>query len=262
MAFQQACATRVNIIVMSIQDTDYHFEGLNFLITGAGFDIGKGLALRCAQKGAHVILMDKDSRALDAVYDEISAANFTQPTILELDALKLTGETATLILQQILTEHGKLDALIHTANAAFPLTPIHMLEDDALNKSFEFLHTLPHRITRELYPALQAADKPSVIFTSHFSGHSHKPFWGCHAAAFAALEATARQWAANTHKIGFSVNSIDPGVVNTAVRRKHYPAEEQKHLRKPDDEAIMSLYLNLLSPAGKQRTGEHFTVAE
>ncbi len=247
---------------MSIQDSDYHFEGLNFLITGAGFDIGKGLAIRCAQKGAHVILMDQDSRALNAVYDEITASSDVKPTILELAGKNLIDETATLILQQILSEHHKLDALIHTANAAFPLTPIHMVEDDAFKQAFDFLHTLPHRITRELYPALQAADKPSIIFTSHFSASTHKPFWGCHAAAFAALEATARQWAADTQKAGFSVNSIDPGVANTAVRRKHYPAEQQAHLRKPDDEAIMSIYLNLLSPTGKQRSGEHFTITE
>ena len=245
---------------MNTADTNNSFEGLSFLITGAGFDIGKALSIRCAQLGAHVILMDNDNRALNAVYDEIIKAGHTEPTILKLDAKKLLGENADLIRQQILSEHKKLDALIHTANAAFPLTPVRLLEDEAINQAFNVLHTLPHRITRELYPALQAAKRPSIIFTSHFSAHSNRPFWGYHAAAFSALETSARQWATETKNAGFSVNSIDPGAVNTAVRRKHYPAEEQEHLRQPEDEAIMSLYLNLLSPAGKERTGEHFAL--
>lgn len=238
------------------------FTGLTFLITGAGFDIGKALSIRCAEKGAHIILMDTDNHALNFVYDEISAVNGIEPTILKLALDAFEGDSAELIRQQIFADHGKLDALIHTANAAFPLTPTHLLEDNIMDKAMHTLHTLPHRVTRELYPALQAAKQASVIFTSHFSAHSKKPFWGYHAGAFSALEATARQWAADTKNAGFSVNSIDPGAVNTAVRKKHYPAEEQEHLRLPEDAAIMNLYLNLLSKAGKSRTGEHFALPE
>ncbi|MEE9446563.1 MAG: SDR family oxidoreductase [Arenicellales bacterium] len=238
------------------------FNNKTFLITGAGFDIGKALALRCAAQGAHIILMDKDNRALNAVYDEIKADYSTESTILKLEAKDFSGETAELIRQQIIDEHGQLDALIHTANAAFALTPINLVEDDVLDKALHILCTLPHRISRELHTVLALAKQPSIIFTSHFSAHTHKPFWGYHAGAFAALEATARQWAADSQKQGFSVNSIDPGAVNTSVRRKHYPAEEQVHLRTPDDSEIMSLYLNLLSDTGKARSGEHFVLPD
>lgn len=245
---------------MKNQDTT--FKGLTFLITGAGFDIGKALSIRCAAKGAHVILMDGDGKALNAVYDEIIANQNIEPTILQLKTGALVGETAALIRQQILADHQKLDALIHTANAAFPLTPTQLLEEDVINKAFNMLHTQPHIITRELYPVLEQAENPSVIFTSHFSAHSNKPFWGYHAGAFAALEATARQWAADTKNKGFSINSIDPGAVKTSVRKKHYPAEDTAHLCKPDGEAIMSMYINLLSPAGKTRSGEHFSLPD
>ena len=129
-----------------------------------------------------------------------------------------------------------------------------------MDKALHILYTLPHQITRELYPVMRLADRPSLIFTSHFSANSHKAFWGYHAGAFAALEALSRQWAADTANQGFSVNSIDPGLVSTAVRKKHYPAEDQAQLREADDEAIMSLYLNLLSSGGKSRRGEHFSL--
>ena len=246
---------------MSPTDNNQTFANMNLLITGAGFDIGKALAIRCAQKGAHVILMDKDNRALNAVYDEITAANCCEPTILKIDAEEFSGESSELVRQQILSDFQHLDALIHTANAAFPLTPVHLLENSVLDKSLHLLHTLPHQITRELYPVLKLASKPSVIFTSHFSAHTNKAFWGYHAGAFAALEALSRQWANDTRNSGFSVNSIDPGEVRTIIRKKHYPAEDQAHLRAPNDDAIMNMYLNLLSQDGKTRTGEHFTLA-
>ncbi len=243
-------------------NTDQALSGLNILITGAGFDIGKALAIRCASQGAHVVLMDKDGRALDAVYDTIISAKSVEPTILQLDSAELLGATAEMIRNQIITDHGKLDGLVHTANVSFPLTPVNMVDDEGVNKAFNLLHTMPHRITRELFPVLQAAEHPSVIFTSHFSATSHRPFWGYHAGAFAALEALSRQWASDTRNIGFSVNSIDPGAVKTAVRKKHYPAEDMDLLRLPDDDEIMSLYLNLLGARGKARSGEHFVVPD
>ncbi len=243
-----------------IDDSAQSFANLSILITGAGFDIGKALAIRCAQKGAHVILMDKDNRAHNAVYDQITAEKYCEPTILQLDNQAFGGETAELVRQQILDDHQKLDALVHTANAAFPLTPVNLLESEVMDKAYHMFHTLPHQITRELYPVLKLAENPSVIFTSHFSAHTNKAFWGYHAGAFAALEALSRQWANDTRNTGFSVNCIDPGLVKTVIRKKHYPAENQSHLRAPDDESIMSLYLNLLSQEGKSRSGEYFSL--
>lgn len=248
--------------MMFAKTTERSFAGLTILVTGAGFDIGKAISIRCAKRGAHVILMDRDKRALDAVYDEIEAAAYEQPTILELSGEAFKEETAELIRQQILNDHQKLDALVHTANVAFPLTPVNLLENEVLDKSLHMLHTLPHQITRELYPVLKLAQHPSIIFTSHFSASTNKPFWGYHASAFAALEALSRQWAADTHNQGFSVNSIDPGLVKTEIRKKHYPAEDTSHLRKPDDNAIMNLYLNLLTQDGKSRSGEHFILPD
>ena len=110
--------------------TSQTLNGLNILITGAGFDIGKALSLRCAAEGAHVILMDKDSRALDAVYDKIISAKSTEPTILQLDTSTLEGATAELIRQQITSDHGKLDGLVHTANVSFPFVLIIINKSD------------------------------------------------------------------------------------------------------------------------------------
>lgn len=238
--------------------TDQYLSGQCLLITGAGFDIGKALALRCAKLGADLILMDNNKRALNALYDEIEALGLTLPTILHLNSRKLDTQTGALLCQQILDQHDKLDALIHTADAAFALSPIELIEDEWLDKSLQALHTLPHRITREFLPALKIAINPSIIFTSHFSAQTHDAYWGCHASAFAALEALSRQWATGTKQLGFSVNSIDPGIVNTQIRKKHFPAQDFTQLTQPDDDGVMQLYLNLLSETGKQSSGEHY----
>ena len=70
--------------------------------------------------GATLLLLDNDGKALDAVYDEIIAQGGAEPLIIELDLAKLTAENAELVNENIQSEFGHLDALIHTANWTFP----------------------------------------------------------------------------------------------------------------------------------------------
>ena len=74
--------------------------------------------------GATVILVDRNSRGLDATYDQITEAGGAEPIKLELD-LAATGlpqyeEMADLIK----TEFGRLDGLIHCAVEPGTLTPL------------------------------------------------------------------------------------------------------------------------------------------
>ncbi|CAN0590880.1 MAG TPA: YciK family oxidoreductase, partial [Halieaceae bacterium] len=58
----------------------------------------------------------------------------------------------------------------------------------------------------------------------------------------------------NTSRV--RVNSLNPGATNTAMRRTAYPAEAPT--TNPSPEAIMPLYLYLMSDDSAGRTGEAF----
>jgi len=52
------------------------------------------------------------------------------------------------------------------------------------------------------------------------------------------------------------VNSINPGATNTVMRRTAYPGEDPGS--NPDPEAIMPLYLYLMSDVSKAVNGQQF----
>ena len=55
------------------------------LITGATRGIGKAVTLECARLGATVLLLAKDLKRLEQLYDELIQTHVPQPAILNID---------------------------------------------------------------------------------------------------------------------------------------------------------------------------------
>ncbi len=217
------------------------------LITGAAFDIGRALSLRCATLGANVLLLDQDSKGLDAIYDAIVTTKAPEPMIVEVDLAKLSAEAAQSINANIIDEYGQLDALVHTANWTFPLSPLAAYEEKYWQQAMHNLHFAPFMLTQSLLPALSAAAAARVAFNVQSCGRQAKAFWGPYGAAYAALENTCATWNSELNKTAVRFATIDPGEVLTQVRAKHYPAEVREELLRPDDEVVLSPYLKFIA---------------
>ncbi len=222
-------------------------SGKNILITGAAFDIGKVLCLNFARLGATLLLLDHDAAALDAVYDEIVAQSSAQPTIVELDLAELTIGTAASINDQLIAEFGQLDALIHTANWAFPLGPLAAYKTSIWEQAMHHLHYVPFLLSQQLLPSLSVAKAARVVFTVHSCGQTPKAFWGPYGAAHAALQNTCDTWNIELKAQRTRFTTLDPGNVLTQVRVKHYPAEPKDLIIPADDPDLMGNYLNAIS---------------
>lgn len=217
------------------------------LITGAGFDIGKALSVAFAKLGATLLLLDSNAKALDAVYDEIIAQGSPEPLIIELDLAKLDKANASLINENIFSEFGRLDSLIHTANWTFPLSPLAVYEESFWNKAMHHLHFAPFLLSQQLLPALAAAQKARVVFSLYGCGTTPKAFWGPYGAAYAALQNTCDVWNTELQAQDTRFSALDPGSVLTQIRVKHYPAEDQNRLIPSDDPSLIQRYLSSIS---------------
>ena len=79
------------------------------LVTGANQGIGKSASITYASLGAKVILLGRDLESLEQVYDEIVGLKYTEPMISLMDLEKADGNDYQMILENLMSEFGKLD---------------------------------------------------------------------------------------------------------------------------------------------------------
>ena len=227
------------------------------LVTGAGDGIGRAAALAFAEHGATVILLGKTVKKLEAVYDEIEKAGYSQPAIYPLKLGGATFEDYTTLAETIEKEFGRLDGLLHNAailgerKSIFDTKPSDWNEVLNVNLTSNFL------LTKALLPLLLKSDHASIVFTTSSVGRKGRAFWGAYAVSKFGVEGLAQVLADELDTTtNIRINCINPGATNTAMRRMAYPAEYPGN--NPFAEQIMSAYLYLIGGDSKNMTGKSF----
>lgn len=222
------------------------FQDKTILVTGAADGIGRSISIALAKHGATVIMLDKKSRHLEKLFDQIMERGYVEPVILPVDLLEITPESATQLAQAVLDDFGKLDGLLHNAAELGSPSPLDQYDLEYWN---EVMHTnlqAPYFLTRALLPLLKQDTTTNIIFTTADVARHPEAYWGAYSIAYAGLEAQMKIWAEELENISnIKVNSIDPGPVRTSFRRRSHPGENQNSLATP--QSIVDAYLKLLS---------------
>ena len=222
------------------------FKDKVILVTGAADGIGKAVTIALAEQGATVLMLDKKSRHLEKLFDEIVARGFTDPIILPVDLMDITPESATELAQAVNGDIGKLDSILHNAAELGSPSPLDQYDMDYWNSVMHTNLQAPYILTRALLPLLKQTYDTNLLFTSAEVGRNAAPYWGAYSIAYAGLEAQMTIWAEELENVSnIKVNSIDPGAVRTSFRRRSHPGESQESLVTP--QSITPAYLKILS---------------
>ena len=88
-------------------------HGRVVVVTGATGGLGRALALGCAAHGATVVLHGRVVRKLEALFDEIVAAGYPEPSILPLDLATAKAEDFANVASALQAQSRRVDALVH-----------------------------------------------------------------------------------------------------------------------------------------------------
>ena len=103
--------------------------------------------------------------------------------------------------------------------------------------------------------AAAAAASASIVFTSAAAGRRGEAYWGAYGVAYGGIEGLSRTWAdeveANT---SIRFNTIDPGAVDTPMRRESFPGEVKGAARSPDN--VTAAYLYLMGDDSREVRGQ------
>lgn len=221
--------------------TQPSLQGRIALITGASRGIGAAVAKRYAAEGAHVILVARTVGALEEVDDAIRAAGHAPATLVPTD-LKQAG-----MLDQlgpiIAKRFGRLDILVGNAAMLGSLTPLTHADPKMWDEVMQVNLTANWRLLRAMHPLLLQSDAGRAIFVTSGAARAAFAYWGAYASSKAGLELLVRTYAVENAKTSIRANLLDPGVVDTAMRREAFPGERAGH--NPAPESITDLFVRL-----------------
>jgi len=219
-------------------------ENKRILITGAADGIGRAVAQSFASHGASLILLDRKSRKLETLYDEIVAAGGLEPTLVLQDLMDMDFQSALQISAGIELDFHNLDGLLHNAGHLAGLTPMHSVDMDSWHKTLQVNLNAPRILTQVLFPLLKRSEAAAILFTTADSGRRGQAYWGAYAVAYGGIEILAQTWADEVEQnTALRINTIDPGPVRTEMRRRAFPGEIPEAVRAPEDITAAYLYL-------------------
>ena len=225
------------------------------LITGAGDGIGRAAAKSFAAYGATVILLGRTINKLEKVYDEIEQAGYPQAAIYPMNLEGASPNDYKNLANTLKKEFGQLDGLLHNAALLGTLTPFEHYDVNMWYQVMQVNLNAPFLLTQACLNLMKSAINASIIFTNCQVGLQGRAYWGAYSISKFAIkgmmQVLADELDTNTT---IRVNSIDPGVVRTAMRTMAYPGEEPQTLAQP--ETIMPLYLYLMGPDSCKVNGQ------
>ena len=181
------------------------------LIVGGGSGIGREVALLAAQRGAHIVVADRDVAGAEKVAEECKAIAGKEAVV--STAIDITKrETIKAALDATVKAFGGVDMLINTA-AIFPSTPDGIITDALWAVTLEINVTANYKLTDEADKifAVQGLDG-TVTLTSSANAVVAKKGSEAYDVSKAALSHLVRELAV-TYSPRVRVNGISPATV-------------------------------------------------
>ena len=211
------------------------------LVTGATGGFGKAISLACAEHGASVILLAKNIRLAEALYDEIENAGYPKPGIYPMNLEGAIEHDYQELAQNIGQEFGRLDGLIHCAALLGTPTPFEHSDTETWYQVHQVNLHAPYLLTRSTISLLKQSKQASLVF---MSDNKKTAYWDAYSVSKQGVVAMAELLAAEFEGSSLHVNCVNPGKTRTALQISAFPAAASNNLLPfPTDHIKLFLYL-------------------
>lgn len=236
------------------------FKDKIVLVTGANRGFGLAITMDLARAGATVIMLGRDLGSLEYAYDAVVDAGLTEPILYPLDLEGATPENYQELQENILSQFGKLDGLVHNASILGAQMPIEQYDIKLWYSTLQINLSAPFMLTQFLIPALSKSNDARVIFMSSSVGREARAYWGAYSVSKFGIEGFAKTLSEELEKTHISVNTVNPGKMRTEMRRAAYPAEDSSKVPLPEEKSQAIVYL--LSSLSPKINGEQLSIAD
>jgi len=190
------------------------FAGKVVIVTGAGTGLGLAAALRLAQEGADLSLVDVNADALTTAGEAVRGASPDSRVTLITADVCVEDEVAAYV-EQTLAELGRIDGLYNNAGIEGKQDPVEAYGAEMLDKVlavnvkgvlYGMKHTLSH---------FKAQGSGAIVNAASVGGIRAVPNLVAYVASKHAVAGMTKQAAIEYGEFGVRVNAVAPGAILT-----------------------------------------------
>ena len=216
--------------------------GRRALITGGASGIGRACALRLADDGADVVVVDRDAAAAEAVAADVGG------TAVAVDLSDLDAVSALDLAVDVLVNNAGLQ---HVA-------PVHEFPVDRFSYILRLMVEAPFRLARGALPHMYERGWGRVVNVSSIHGLRASPYKSAYVTAKHGLEGLSKVIALEGAEHGVTSNCVNPAYVRTPLVEGQI-ADQAKAHGLSEDQVVAQV---MLAPAAVKRLIEPAEVAD
>jgi NAD(P)-dependent dehydrogenase (short-subunit alcohol dehydrogenase family) len=216
------------------------FSGKVALVAGGTGGLGRVVGLAFQKEGAQVVVTYRKPEEFDVLRDSADVSG------LRLDGhrIDVTDEAAvSQLIESILAQHGRLDALVNTVGGYAGGVKLWELETDILDRMLALNLRSGYALSRAAVRVMLKQGRGAIVNVAAKAALDHPGGAAAYAASKAAALALLDSLAAELKGTGVRVNSILPSIIDTEPNRQAMPRADFAKWPKPEDIARVILFL-------------------
>src|SRR3954471_14740399 len=222
--------------------TTRFLDGRRALVTGGASGIGRACAVRLAEAGASLIVVDRDAEGAKTVAEAVGG----QAVTVDLSDLDAIGDLDL-----------DVDVLVNNAGLQH-VAPLHEFPVDRFSFILRLMLEAPFRLVRGALPHMYEQGWGRVVHVSSIHGLYASPFKSAYVTAKHGLEGLSKVIALEGAPHGVTSNCVNPAYVRTPLVENQI-ADQAKAHGLSEDEVVERI---MLAPAAVKRLIEPEEVAE
>lgn len=245
----------------------FDLSGKVAVITGSSRGIGRAVAERLAEHGAHVVISSRKAGPCEEVAAEINA-KYGERRAIAVPANIASKEDLQRLVDQTVAAWGRIDILVCNAASNPYAGPMAGIADEQFDKILQNNVVSNHWLIQMVAPQMLDRKDGSIIIVSSIGGLRGNALIGAYNISKAADMQLARNLAVEWGPSNVRVNCIAPGLVQTDFAKYLWENPELlkqvtepaplKRIGQPDEIAGAAVYL--ASPASSYMTGQTLVV--
>jgi NAD(P)-dependent dehydrogenase (short-subunit alcohol dehydrogenase family) len=192
-----------------------HSPRVAIVTGGAGSGIGGGVSRTLANAGWHVLVVDIDTVAAEALVAEVDSRD---KCISFLHCDLSDNDAPSRVVEAALAWRGRIDGLVNNVGIGC-IARAADTTDEQFDRTFAVNVRAGFRLTRDVTKVL-TQPHGTIVNVASVHGRQTQPLYSTYAATKGAVEAMTRGWAVDFGPAGIRVNCVLPGMVDCAQTRR------------------------------------------